>query len=198
MNSTSSSSHRLLLVLACATAVFVAAIYGYLYYGILASSSRADIARGVIQSEQSDQDKAQEILSLYQSTMVARSRIGGFFVHSDNVVPFIVSLETVGRDSGSHVVVSNIATVDSGSTDIGSVGSVKAHIEADGSWGSVIRSLIMFETLPYNTKVDNLHLDGPAPSKSTAQPIAKNAQKTGWVMSLDITASTIVASSSQK
>jgi hypothetical protein len=163
-------THIPFLILAIAVIVVAGSLYIYMFYATAASVDRANLARDVVLREKADQSQEKSLVSLASTTESDRSRLASFFVPAGDVVSFITALESLGPESGSTV---SIASISSDSL------SVAAHIDAHGSWSSVMRALSLAERMPYAVSISNVRVDesGGADSKSHA-----------WSLSMDIKA----------
>jgi len=163
--------HIPLLILAVAVIAVAGSLYVYMFYATAASVDRANVARAVVLREKADQSQEKSLVVAASTTESDRSRLASFFVPADNVVSFITALESLGPESGSSV---SIASISSDSL------SVAAHIDAHGSWLSVMRALSLAERMPYAVSISNVRMDESgtgAGSKSHA-----------WSLSMDIKA----------
>jgi alkylhydroperoxidase/carboxymuconolactone decarboxylase family protein YurZ len=180
-------SHIPFLVLAIAVTATVAALYAYMFYAASASVRQANLARDIAHAEGIDQSQARSLSALASSTADSRAHLASFFVPADNVVVFITALESIGPQSGSTV---SLATVDADSlagAPAGTIGSVRAHVDAHGGWPSVMRALSLAERMPYAVSIDNVRMDASG-----------FAAKSSWNLSFDIQAAVIVPQASHQ
>lgn len=187
-------NHIPLLMLAVAVTATVAALYIYMFYATSASVRQANLTRGTVLAEGANQSQAKSLSELVIATAASRARLASFFVPADNVVVFITALESLGPQSGSTV---SLATIDADSltnASAGTVGTVRAHINSIGSWGSVMRALALAERMPYAVSIDHIRLDTSA--SASASTSAATASSHTWNLSFDIQAAMIVPSPS--
>jgi hypothetical protein len=164
-------THIPFLILAIAVIVVAGSLYIYMFYASAASVDRANIARAVVLREKADQSQEKSLVAAASTTESDRARLASFFVPADDAVSFITALESIGLQSGAQV---SIASISSDSL------SVQAHIDAHGSWSSVMRALSLAERMPYAVSISNVRMDesgAVAGSKSHA-----------WSLSMDIKA----------
>jgi hypothetical protein len=169
-------------MLAVAVTAVVAALYAYMFYATSASVRQSNAARDIVRAEGTDQSQAKSISELAASTAASRARLASLFVPADNIVVFITALESLGPQSGSTV---SLATIDADSlagAPAGTIGAIRAHINASGSWASVMRVLSLAERMPYAVSIDHVRLDA-----SSLDSTAHSA----WSLSLDIQAAMI-------
>ena len=154
MKTVSYIHHKGLLVLAFITCVFVGALYGYVWHQIYTSIDRSLLARSIVAAGILDKNQSDKILKLYAATADERALIQGHFIPSADVVLFIETLEKLGAQAGSTVRISGLGTASPAST----LGTAHAHVDVSGSWQADMRTLLIAETLPYTTTVDNVRL----------------------------------------
>lgn len=170
-------SHIPLLIFAVAVTLVVGALYGYMFQATSVSVTRAGLARDLVIGEENDQAQSKSLSNLIQSTATDRAKLNSFFVSSDNVVTFITDLESLGTESGSVLSIASINTdIQAGATP-GTTGHISAHINAHGSWDSVMRLLDLTENMPYDASVSHIELDNNGASVKSGQT---------WSISFDV------------
>jgi hypothetical protein len=157
-----SNHHLALLALALSVTILVAALYGYMEHEIDVSTGRAILARDIIRVEAADKTQEQGLTALYSSTAADRARVEGLFIPVSASVSFIEAVEAIGPQSGSSVTLSSIAADDLSASIPGTLGSIRGQVSARGSWPSVMRALVMAESLPYVVSVSGIHMDSSA------------------------------------
>jgi len=183
--------HIPLLLLAIATALFMAALYGYVWHRISLSVSQTETARAALSVEQDTKSDEQRLQQEYATSAAGRSRLDGLFIPADDAVTFIETVEGFGKVSGSPVTLSAITADPLTGAPAGTVGTVSAQVVTQGSWASVMKTLDLAESMPYASAVDNIRLDTsvPADSRATARI---------WSLSFDLRALLLVSSSSPR
>ena len=179
--------HIMLLILAASVTAVTAALYVYMFYKTSASVDRAVIARDIVRTEEMDQSQAKTLSSLASSTVTDRDMLMSYFVHDDDIVSFITTLESLGPQSGSKATLASIDADSLSASSIGTTGSVRAHVDVTGSWSSAMRALMLAEHLPYAASLSHVSL-----SSSVSGTVGAHST---WVLSFDVTAALIVASS---
>ena len=172
--------HIPLLILAVAVIAVAGSLYVYMFYATAASVDRANVARAVVLREKADQSQEKSLVVAASTTESDRARLASFFVPAGDVVSFITALESLGPESGSAVSIASISSDSLTAAAAGTVGSAQAHIDAHGSWSSVMRVLSLAERMPYAVSISNVRMDesgAGAGSKSHA-----------WSLSMDIKA----------
>jgi len=158
------------------------ALYAYLYSLVGVSVDRARLAEDIIGTEQSAQSQSKDLGSEYASTAAARARLPGLFVPAGNAVAFIETLESIGPSSGAQVSISSIQADSLDGAAPGTTGAVSASVTARGSWATVMRALVLSESLPYQNAIDHVALVGGQSPSGTA------ASKDSWQISYRISA----------
>ena len=152
-------NHLPLLILAVVVTIFVASIYGYLYYKINVSEQKISDYQYVIESAKLAKEREKSFLDRYTSTASKWSSLQNFFVHSDKVVNFIEVIESLSDQSKSTVTIFSIDADNLDNAPVGKEGSIKMKINAKGSWISVMRALSLTEALPYKVSINNVRLN---------------------------------------
>ena len=180
--------HIALLIFAALVTAVVMSAYGYMHGAVALSAKHAIDARDLVIAGRSDKSRQQDIVELYQSTAESRARIGGLFIPADQPVTFIESVESLGVQAGSSVALSAISADSLDGAAAGTIGDAHVHLDAHGSWASVMRTLMLAEVLPYKTQIDQIHLD-----ESTSGDGMKAVHD--WRLSFDVHTDVVVASS---
>jgi hypothetical protein len=176
-------SHLPLLIAAVAVTIFVGALYWYMFNTMSVSVVRAGAARDVVATEQHDQAQAKTLATTVSTTMSDRGRLPDLFISSDDIVSFITSIESLGPQTNTKVVLTSIDADQTASAAAGSVAHAKAHVEASGSWPGVMRLLGLVERLPYASNINHVRFDaGQADAKTGVT----------WSASFDIQALVLV------
>lgn len=172
-------NHTTFLILSIAVTLFVGAVYIYMNYAVSNSIDRAVLARDLVRNEQANKNNEQNIINLYNSTKIPRSKLPSFLINANQAVKFIESIESLGSQVGSLVNISSIDSQKSENNSPGTFSSIKAHVEARGSWSSVMRTLMLFENLPYQSKINNVKI---------SSSFGENQRISGrqWTLSLDV------------
>lgn len=152
-------NHLPLLILAVVVTIFIASIYGYLYYKINVSKQKISEYQYVIESAKLAKEREKSFLDRYTSTASKWSSLQNFFVHSDKVVNFIEVIESLSDQSKSTVTIFSIDADNLDNAPVGKEGSIKMKINAKGSWVSVMRALSLTEVLPYKVSINNVRLN---------------------------------------
>lgn len=158
-------------MIAILVTISIYASYGYIYYAIGSSLTRALAAREAVKKEQIYKDQKQNLMDMYKQTINDRAELSTFFVADDQKVSFIEAIESFGNSTGAKVVLSGIVADDLATNKPGTLGKVSLHVDATGSWASVMRVLKLAETLPYKTSVGGVRVDysGTSDSKDPAK-----------------------------
>lgn len=175
-------NHAPLLVLAIASAAVVCALYAYMFHVVSASVSLADAARNAALSEKEDQSRDKSLVATASTTALDRARLASFLVPAEDEVLFITALESLGPQSGSSVSIASIAADSLSGAPSGTIGSAHAHIDASGSWPSVMRALSLAERMPYAVSISGVSLNASAAGAGSHHT---------WALSFDIQAPVI-------
>lgn len=178
-----SHSHIPLLIFAFAVTLVVGALYVYMYHATSVSIKRAGLARDIVATEQNDQAQAKKLAVLAADTSFDRAVLPNFFIPADDVVSFITSLEALGPQSGTKI---NLTGIDSDSLNgaaVGTVGRAHAHIDASGSWSSIMKLLDLSEHMPYAATISHVRLSVGTPDEK---------KQILWSIAFDIQAAVLV------
>jgi len=183
--------HIALLIFAFLTLIMVAAVYSYMYHLVGMSSERLIVARQAVETAKSDKDNSQGIISLYTTTAPVRAQLPSLFISSDKAVSFIESMESLGRLASSSASLTAIQADNLDGAPAGKIGAIRGHMDATGSWSSLMRTLSLAETLPYVARVSSARLDV---SSAGSEKLSART----WHISFDVEAALRVASSTLK
>lgn len=179
-----SHSHIPLLIFAFSVTLVVGALYAYMYHATTVSVERAGLARDIVATERNDQAQAKNLSSIAANTALDRSVLQSFFIPADDVVSFITTLEALGPQSGTTLSLTGIDSDPLTNAAPGAVGRAHGHIDASGTWASVMRLLDLAEHMPYAATVSHVRLSGGA--------LDEKKQST-WSISFDIQAAVLVS-----
>ena len=177
MTSTTTSNHKTVLIIAGTLCVIACGLYAYMYYSVNAAADRAATAQAIIQSDTFDRSNAEKIKKLYQSTTEQRANVLKHVIPSTNIVAFIETFESVGSEAGSTLKLSGVSAGNPKDVAPAGMGLFHAHVEATGSWSSVMQTLMLTENLPFVTLIDSVSLDngsGPDGKDSHAWHVSFN------------------------
>jgi len=171
----------LLLILALSTALFIVGLYVFIYAQIDELTTRSLSVKEVVSTRKFDQARAHEVRRVYDATSADRAAVKTLFVSSTDIVPFIEEVEAIGSSTGSVVAVSSIRSDDLASAEAGTVGTLQAHIDAHGSWQSVMRALSVAENMKYAVSVSNVRM-------FSSREAVGNKTQVSWSLSFDLQA----------
>lgn len=164
------NNHTALLMFAIAITLVVYASYGYMYYSVGVSLDRALAAREAVRKEETYKMQGQSLRNVHDITESDRAKLGTFFVADDKKVSFIETLESLGENTGSKVTLSSIVADDLATSKPGTLGKVSIHVDVQGTWSSVMRTLLLAENLPYKVLVSGVRLDASgAPNEKNSR-----------------------------
>ena len=178
-------SHSLLLIMSVVTVIVVMIVYAYMSQTVASSVAKSSQAQEAVAAAQVNKNREDAFMETYQSTSASWARLPSFFVPSDNVVAFIEALEALGSDTGATTTLSAIDSDNLDNAPAGTLGSIHAHVEADGTWSEAMRVLRLAEILPYKVAVSGVHLD-------TKGSVDKAGRK-DWKLEFDIQAAMIAS-----
>jgi len=176
-------THIPLLIFAIVILLVVISLYGYMYQATGASVDRARTAIDFVASEQGNSSKAKVLSNLASSTLMDRNRLSTFFVSSDDIVSFITAIEALGPASQSTVVITSIDADPLTNAISGAIGHAHAHIDANGSWSSVMRLLDLAEQMSYIVSISHVRLSNGSSDLKSANT---------WKLAFDIQVSVMV------
>jgi hypothetical protein len=175
-------SHKPFLILAAAVTLLVAALYSYLYWQVSVSVEKAVAARDIANVERELKAREKDMFRLYEGTVSKRSLLSGYFIPSDATVQFIEAVESIGPIAGAEVNLTAIDADELEDAKVGTRGTIRAHVEAKGTWIAVYKTLLFAERLPYKVSVDKIRLDSTVLAKGSRE----------WRISFDIIGTVLV------
>lgn len=175
-------SHKSFLILAIAVTLLVGTLYAYLYWQVSVSVEKAVAARDIANVERANKAREKDMFRLYESTMADRALLSGYFIPSDAAVQFIEAVESIGPISGAEVNLTAIDADELPNAKPGTRGTIRAHVEAKGTWIAVYKTLLFAESLPYKVTIDKVRLDSAIAEKGPRE----------WKISFDIVGTLLV------
>jgi hypothetical protein len=143
------------LLIALATLALMLALYVAWFYGVsqVSASIRATEEKIVLARQESLQNiKTKEALLALSSNA---DMIRGFFVEKESLVSFLEALSKTGTLLGSTLEVVSV----SDSKDANGNPRIVVALKIQGSFDVVLRTVGALEQGPYDSKVENLHLE---------------------------------------
>jgi hypothetical protein len=174
--------HAALFFMPIAVFFMSAGLYGYLYAETRALADQTMRSRAAVDAEEANLVQTKDLFELYQRTASSRTRLAEFFVPAKKAVTFIKTVESIGSSTGAAVSIASIAADPLETAAPGTIGKIVAHVEAGGSWTDVMRTLAMFEVLPYESSVDRISLS------TSVIPGERASAARRWQMSFDVSA----------
>lgn len=179
--------HISLLLVSISVMIMVIALYVYMQYSIQASVSRAIAGNQIVHTEEATISQEQVMAKMYSTTVQDRRKMQSIFISSSEAISFIESIEKLGSYTGSEVTISGVMSDFTDSMPAGSFSKASARVEAVGSWFSVMRTLRLAETLPYQVSISNIRLNSSGiPEKGSS------GEKRTWSLGFDISSKMIV------
>ncbi|MEN9912701.1 MAG: hypothetical protein RLY66_109 [Candidatus Parcubacteria bacterium] len=137
--------------------IFVYAVYGYMRHRISVSLNRVIESRQLVAERDLSLQKQDSLAALYSESTPDRSEARGLFVPENSTISFIESIEALGSSSGSIV---QLSAIEADPPVVGStIGRIRVHVEAQGSWWAVMKTVMLAEDLPYGVSIKNLRID---------------------------------------
>ncbi len=187
-------NHRHYVLLVFAVIALAVTIFGYAFLRehIYSTSILAANMKQEVNLFNEKQVREHSVSSAYTQSAEARTKIVSSLVKQDDAVTLIERFEKIGDDTDTSIELSAISNdevvVEKGIP----MSHFRAHIEAKGSWSSIMRTLLLIENMPYNVSVGNLRLslNSDSPSSSADLPVKTSTKPLvageGWRLSLDV------------
>lgn len=173
-------AHLLLLICSIIATSCVGLLYFYMYKTVGSSTIKALAAASVVRSQIRSSAEQKRNQQIYNDTKSDRQKLNTFFINDADAVSFIESLESLEGQSGTKIELTNVTADDASNVKSNAVANIKGHVQASGSWGNIMRVLMLAESLPYQSHLENVHLDiGGEDIKSKQQ---------SWSLSFDVVA----------
>jgi hypothetical protein len=144
-----------------ALAVFVIAVslYGVWYAYVGKESAAAVSLASDIETKKQSRERVQEAKLQLEQALSDQQSISGYFVDTDDVVPFLESLQNTGKRLGTTVVVESVSAQPAKPHSV-----LQLALHITGTFDSVERTLGAIEYQPYDTVVSSVTLDTAGPS----------------------------------
>jgi hypothetical protein len=169
------TNHRHYILLIFAIITLAVTIFGFIFlrkdiYSRAVAS--IEIAREVNQIDEKNK-REMDIANIYDKSSGQRNLLASFLISKEQIVDLIESIEQIGTDTSTNLELSGIVNQELSKDN--KVSTFQAHVEVLGSWGNVMRALILTENIPYGVSLNNIRLIKSGESKSPE-----------WKLSLDV------------
>jgi hypothetical protein len=196
--------HIFLLIFAFSVAVFVTGLYFYMYRSIGSLMAKTSTLRSAAAAGAVNKERERSFLEAYEATASKWQKLPDFFVSADRPVDFIEAIEALGGQSGAKVSLVSIDASEPNITAVGTKGTIRAHVSAQGSWQEVMRTLALVETLPYQISINNYRavLGGTSGAEmavvNNKEANIKKESKRNWNLTFDLEAVTVIKGTTLK
>lgn len=159
-------------------AVFIGALslYGAWYARVGEESANAVSIQSQIQAKQQTAARAQEAKTQLNHALADRAAITGYFVNTNDVVPFLETLQSTGTKFGSKVAVESVSSQPAKPHTL-----LQLSVSITGSFDGVERTLGAIEYEPYDTTITSVTLDTPGGTKGAPQWTAAVTMNVGTI-----------------
>ncbi len=161
------TTYSLLIRLGALTLVFFAllGVYGFLFAHISSQSAVAASLGSQIAQQTKTTSRVAEAKAQLDQLSTQQAAIHQYFVSTNDVVPFLESLQTTGKYFNANVEVASVSAVP-GSP----FGHLDLSLKITGSFNAVLRTVGTIEYQPYDTHISMLTLDTPATNSASSSP----------------------------
>lgn len=169
--------------------IFIGAVsvYGAWYAAIEKESANAVSLQSQIQAKTKVAANAQAAKSQLTKALSDQASITGYFVNTNNIVPYLSSLQSIGANYGTKVEVVSVTSQPAQPHTL-----LQLSLRITGSFDSVERTLGAIEYEPYDTTITNVTLDTPG-GAGVRQWTAAVTMNVGTIDSSSAPASTTTA-----
>ena len=146
------------LVIFLAALSIVAFIGAYLFFNQIQSKDQyiSDI-NGRIAVEGAQADQLQDLKDIVNTTASSRQELDSAILGSDQFVPFIESIEEIGKSTGVTMTDSLSTVADTASTI--NTEFLLVDVQMEGSWDQIMKTISLIDTVPYAAITDQLVLN---------------------------------------
>jgi hypothetical protein len=179
------NTYTLLIRFGAVTLIFFVLLGGYGYWYTNVSAKSGSVVNLTSQIAQQTRATSRVAAAKAELDTLAKDQaaINQYFVSTNNVVPFLESLQTTGTYFGSTVTVASVSAVP---------GTRYGHLELSlkivGPFNAVMRTIGAVEYQSYDTEIQSLTFD--TPQQGT------NASSTVWTAAMQVNVGTQSASKS--
>ena len=181
------NKHLIFIVFASLVVVFVAIVYLYMYHIISVSTEKTVSLHKIIANNSIQNDNNKNYGLGYKTARDKWALIPDLFVEPSKVVVFMESIEGIGEQAGSKVILDSIDADNLDDNVPGKEGVLRAKVSATGSWSAIMRTLSLMEVLPYRVSLKNIRLDQYGDRSSKGE-----ISGSSWKLSLDLDALMVV------
>ncbi|MFZ2048867.1 MAG: hypothetical protein WAV25_01030 [Minisyncoccia bacterium] len=145
-------------------------------YIIRAENQNISVLQNQADEATNESSIAGSIRSIKNNYSKELKEITALLIHGDDLVPFIDSVEKLGRDVGLTTKIISVVQDKSNSKEIKYPIIVHITVESEGSWGNNMKFLSAIENLPTNISIENTNLvlnDSTVEAGKTTKPSEK-------------------------
>jgi len=151
----SSSKTKQLLILYSIVLVIVSGTYVFFVFHINGKKTIAATALSDVELLHEQNNQLQDLNSVLKDINEDQDKLNSYFVHSDKIVDFLESVETIGHDSGAVVEVRSLSEE---VTENPSISVLALNLTAKGDWESVYHFLVLIQNFPIKSTFDRIHI----------------------------------------
>jgi Tfp pilus assembly protein PilO len=164
------------LHLIIASLFFVATVGGYTYWYHLMQQTREEVQSVASQATSKTREvaKVAQTKNALTSLSADEAAISAYFVATDDIVPFLSTIEKVGKTAGTNVQVQSV------SEDVSAAphGRLNLAVTIQGSFDAVMRTIGMIEYGPYDSRLVNVTLNSQGTSNASSTAAVWNVTAT--------------------
>ncbi len=189
--------HYILFLFALCAAAASVGVYFILYKTILTQAAQSFQISAELSQESDKKKHEQDLASVYAKSVEDRGKIDSSIVSQAKIVTFIEAVESIESQAGVKLELSNLRT-DEAVTDKNPISHLSAHVDVDGSWSNIMRTLLLLQNMPFAAAIDSVKINRTTDLSSVASsPTSSVSGKKGasapvsskspsWNLSADI------------
>lgn len=182
-------NHFTLFIFAFLVTLLTLGIYVYMYLTVDLSLAKIAKNQSLVNSSKLTSSREANFIEVYEKTAAKWQKMRNLFVESDKVVNFIETIEALDSESGAKVSIASIDADNLDNAPADKIGYLRLRINAQGSWSSVMKALVLTENLPYKVTINNIQANRSDISNG------KNTSSNYWNLSFGLQVAMISSTS---
>ena len=178
--------HYILILFAILATALAVGVYVILYKTILTQAAQSFQISYELSQENEKKQHEQDLASIFAKSADDRERNDHSLISQAKIVSFIEMVESIEKQANVKLELSNLHN-DDVITDKNPITYLYAHVDAEGTWTNVMRTLLLLENLPYASIVDDVKILRITELSSTSVSSSKKAPPAPtWGLSVNL------------
>lgn len=178
-------STRMIFAVAMVVFVLSVGIYGYFFYALKSTSRTAANLETEVKSLQAQESEIGVLRKNLAATEESRAKLVSYFIQTNDIVPFLETVESYGRGVNVSTEFEDVKVVDKPT-------SIVLTVVGKGSFANIYRFVSLVEAIPYEISVQSASVQSLIPAGLS--PDGPGTHGDQWEVRLSLTVTSVTAS----